>query len=99
MLLHRIVGVVGRGWRAIALAAAAPVDTDHADAAGKQRHRVLDPLLAGEVAVDEDEGDIALAPCAVSEMDVPGPHPRHVRSYLFRPTVGASCVENCCTGA
>ncbi len=29
MLLHRVVGIVLGGWRAIAFAAAAPVDPDH----------------------------------------------------------------------
>ena len=56
VLAHGIVGKIGCRRRAVAFAAAAPVDADHTEAGGKQRGGEFDPVLAGEVAVDEDDG-------------------------------------------
>src|SRR5579872_197537 len=101
MLLHRIVGVIGRGGRTVAFTAAAPVDADHANAAGKQRRRELNPFLAREIAMDEDDGDVALTPCVPSQIDVTGFHPWHAALYLFRPTVGdepAGVCGSCAAG-
>ena|SRR5438876_1486828 len=99
MLLHRIIGIARRSRRPVAFAAAAPVDADHTHAAGKQRRGDLDPLLAGEIAMEKDDGDVALTPCAPSEMHLAGPYPRHNRAYLFRPTVGDVPVGISCAGA
>src|SRR6185312_9023143 len=55
MLRHRIIGVVRNSRRPVAFTATTPVDTDHAHAPRKQRRGQLDPLLASEVAMDEDD--------------------------------------------
>ena len=75
MLLHRIVGIVGSRRRAIALAATPPVDPDHPEAARKQRCGEFDPVLAGEIAVDEDDGDVALSPFSPAELNLTRTHP------------------------
>ena len=89
VLAHGIVGEIGRRRRPVAFAAAAPVDADDTHAAGKQRGGEFDPVLAGEIAVDEDDGDIALAPLSPAELDLARSHPCHHQApYLFRPAVG-----------
>ncbi len=89
VLAHGIVGEIGRRLRPIAFAAAAPVDPDHAEAAGEQWGGEFDPVLAGEIAVDEDDGDVALTPFSPAELDLARSHPCHHQApYLFRPAVG-----------
>src|SRR6185437_16755761 len=77
--------------RPVAFTATTPVDTDHAHAPRKQRRGQLDPLLASEVAMDEDDGDVALTPCAPSEMDLARPHPRHDSPLLVQPHGRRGC--------
>ena len=84
MLLHRVVGIVLGRRRAVAFAAAAPVDPDHPEIAGKQRCGELDPVLAGEIAVDEDDGDVALSPLSPAELHLARTHPRHSRPLLVQ---------------
>src|SRR5882762_1693058 len=88
MLLHGVVGVVGIRLWPVAFAAAAPVHADHAQAAGKHRCGKLDPVLAGEIAVDEDDGDVASSPFSPTQLDLARLQPCHDRLYLFRPAVG-----------
>src|SRR6476646_9404129 len=80
MLLHRVIGVTGRGLRPIALAAAAPVDADHPQPAWEQRCGELDPVLAGEIAMDKDDGDVALSPFPPAQADLSRTHLRHLCS-------------------
>jgi hypothetical protein len=77
VLAHGIVGKIGCRRRPVTFAAAAPVDADYTHATGKQRGGEFDPVLAGEIAVDEDDGDIALAPLSPAELNLACPHPCH----------------------
>ena len=77
MLLHGIVGIVGCWLRPVTFAATAPVDPDHAQATRKQRRSELDPILAGEIAVDEDDGDVAIPPFPPAQLDLARLHPCH----------------------
>jgi hypothetical protein len=77
MLAHRIVGEIGQRLRPVAFAAAAPVDADHTDIAGKQRGGEFDPVLAGEIAVDEDDGNDSSAPLPPAKLNLASLHPRH----------------------
>ena len=87
MLLHGVIGVVA-GWnRSVAVSAAAPVDADHTNAAGKKRGSEFDPVLAGKIAVDEEDCHVALPPFSPAELDLSRLHPRH-GGYLFKPAVG-----------
>src|SRR5260370_1635448 len=89
VLAHGIVGKIGRRRRSVAFPAAAPVDADHAQAARKQRGSEFDPVLAGEIAVDEDDGYLAFSPFPPAELDLARTHPRHrrpsPRPSLFSP--------------
>src|SRR4051794_8995915 len=88
MLLHGVVGIIGIRLCSIALAAASPIDPDHTQAAGKQRCGKLDPVLAGEIAVDEGDGDVAFSPFPPAQLDLARLQPWHDGRYLFRPAVG-----------
>src|SRR4029078_7198641 len=52
MLRHGVVGKFDGGFRPIAVAATAPINSDHPQAAGKQGCGEFDPVLAGEIAMD-----------------------------------------------
>src|SRR4051812_5558699 len=90
MLLHGIVGIVDRRFRPLAVATAAPVDPDDPQARRKQRRGELDPVLACEIAVDEDDTDLTLSPLAPTKLDLRRLHLWHERPYLLRPAVGAA---------
>jgi hypothetical protein len=70
MLLHGVIGIVGSRLWPIAFAASTPVEPDHAQASGKQRCGKFDPVLAGKVAVDEDDGDVASSPFSPAQLDL-----------------------------
>jgi hypothetical protein len=77
MLLHGVIGIVGIRLWPIAVAAAAPVEPDHTQASGKQRCGKFDPILAGKVAVDEDDRDVASSPFSPAQLDVARLQPCH----------------------
>src|SRR3981081_3777648 len=79
VLTHGIVGIVGVRTRAIALAAASPIDADHPEVTREEWRGEIDPLLAGEIAVDKHEGDVAFAPCSPAELNLSRSHPWHWR--------------------
>src|SRR5436305_968025 len=56
--------------RSNTVAAAAPVDSVHAQAGGNRRRGELDPVLTGEIAVDEDDGDAASTPFPPAQLDL-----------------------------
>jgi hypothetical protein len=82
----------GRRQRPVTFAAAAPVDADHTDAVGKQRRGEFDSVLAGEIAVDEDDGDIASPHSRQPSWTSPARTLATIRLHLFRPAVGAALV-------
>src|SRR5712671_2521989 len=87
MLLHGVVGIVSIRLWPIAFATAAPVDPDHAQATGKHRCGKLDPVLAGEISVDEDDGDVASSPFSPTQLDLARLQSWHDRPiYSGRPS-------------
>src|SRR5258705_12826606 len=87
VLLHGVVGIVGMRLWPIAFATAAPVDPDYAQAAGKHRCGKLDPVFAGEIAVDEDDGDVASSPFSPTQLDLARLQSWHDRPiYSGRPS-------------
>src|ERR1700676_696954 len=87
MLLHGVIGIVSIRLWPIAFATAAPVDPDHAQAARNQRCGKLNPDLAGEIPVDEDDGDVASSPFSPTQLDLARLQPCHDSStYSGRPS-------------
>src|SRR3954451_10583250 len=91
VLLHGVVGVVVTRRRPVAFATAAPVDPDNAQAAWKQRCSELDPILAGKVAMDEDDGDVASSPLLPTQLNAARLHLWHSPS-LFVQAGGGRCA-------
>jgi hypothetical protein len=69
MLLHGVIRIVGSRLWPVVFTTSAPVEPDHAQASGKQRRGKFDPVLAGKVAVDEDDGDVASSPFPPTQLD------------------------------
>src|SRR4051812_21023661 len=70
MLLHGVVGIVGIRCWSIAFAATAPIDANHTQFAGKPQCGKFDPILAGEIAMDEDDGDVTFSPFSPAQLDL-----------------------------
>src|SRR5690349_20962060 len=77
MLLHRIVGIVCIRFWPIAFATAAPVNAYHPKTAWEQRCGKLDPVFARKIAVDENDGDIALPPFPPAQLNLSRLQPCH----------------------
>src|SRR5262249_9437943 len=88
MLLHRVIGITRRMLRPIAFAAAAPVDPYHPEVTRKHRCGELDPVLAGEIAVEKDDRGVALPPFPPAEADFSRTDPRQWPPYVLRPAAG-----------
>src|SRR4051812_33455497 len=83
VLTHGIVRKVGFRLRTIALAAASPIDADHAEVTREEWRGEIDPLLAGEIAVDKHDRDVAFAPCSPAELNFSRAHPWHRRRVPY----------------
>src|SRR4051812_43573163 len=87
MLAHGIVTIIRSRRRSVAFTAAAPVDADHPEGAWEKPGGEFDPVLAGEITVDEDHG---LSPILASRVEprLRSPSPLVAPTYLLRPAVG-----------
>src|SRR3954467_1195542 len=84
MLAHGIVTIIRSRRRSVAFTAAAPVDADHPEGAWEKPGGEFDPVLAGEITVDEDHGNVAFPPFSPAELNLACAHPRHwSRSLTF----------------